>query len=75
MKKTDRQLGMGRDITRRDFIHDISLVSLGLTLPAGALAEALSGNSASVDTYLPADPHRHARLSPRRLRGGACAGA
>jgi spermidine dehydrogenase len=53
MKKTDRQLGMDRDITRRDFIHDISLASLGLTLPAGLLAEALSGNSALADTYYP----------------------
>jgi hypothetical protein len=38
MKKSDRQLGMDRDITRRDFIHDLSLTSLGLTLPAGANA-------------------------------------
>jgi spermidine dehydrogenase len=31
---------MGRDITRRDFIHDVSLASLGLTLPAGVTANA-----------------------------------
>lgn len=28
MAKTDRQLGMGREITRRDFIHDLSFASL-----------------------------------------------
>ncbi len=32
MKKTDRQLGMDCDITRRDFIHDLSLASLGVSL-------------------------------------------
>ena len=31
---------MDRDITRRDFIHDIGLASLGLTLPAGVIADA-----------------------------------
>ncbi len=36
MKKTDNELGMGRKITRRDFIHDASLTALGLTLPIGA---------------------------------------
>ncbi len=53
MKKSDRQLGMDRDITRRDFIHDLSLASLGLTLPAGVLADALTGNPESVGTYYP----------------------
>ena len=40
MKKNDRLLGMDRDITRRDFIHDLSLASLGLALPAGLSAHA-----------------------------------
>ena len=31
---------MDRDITRRDFIHDVSLASLGLALPAGVTANA-----------------------------------
>ncbi len=53
MKKTDWQLGMDRDITRRDFIHDISLASLGLTLPLGAFAETLTGQPASAGTYYP----------------------
>jgi len=38
MKKTDRELGMDRDITRRDFIHDFSFASLGLALPASIAA-------------------------------------
>ncbi len=31
---------MDRDITRRDFIHEVSLASLGLSLPASAWAAA-----------------------------------
>ena len=53
MKKSDRQLGMDRDITRRDFIHDLSLASLGLTLPAGALAETLAATPVSPGTCYP----------------------
>ena len=37
MGKSDRELGMGRDITRRDFIQGASLAALGLTLPVGAV--------------------------------------
>ena len=33
MKKSDRELGMGRDITRRDFIHDAGPVAMGPGLP------------------------------------------
>ena len=40
MKKKDRLLGMDRDITRRDFIHDFSLAGLGLALPGGLAAHA-----------------------------------
>jgi len=36
MKRLDRMLGMGRNITRRDFVHDVSLASLGLLLPVQA---------------------------------------
>ena len=43
MKKTDRLLGMDRDITRRDFIHDFSLAGLGLALPGGLVAHAAGG--------------------------------
>jgi len=35
MRKTDRDLGMLRQISRRDFIHGTSLAALGLMLPAG----------------------------------------
>jgi len=48
---------MDLDITRRDFIHDISLASLGLTLSTGVLAETptdtLRGNPESAATYYP----------------------
>ena len=53
MKKSDRQLGMDRDITRRDFIHDVSFASLGLTLSAGALSDEISGNPESAGEYYP----------------------
>ena len=35
MKKTDRELGLLRHITRRDFIHGAGLAAAGLMLPAG----------------------------------------
>ena len=38
MSPSDRTLGMSRPITRRDFIHDIGITTLGLTLPLPALA-------------------------------------
>ncbi len=40
MKKSDRQLGLNRDISRRDFIHDVSLGAIALGLPAGSLWSA-----------------------------------
>ena len=42
MKRSDRKLGMHREITRRDFIHELSLVSLALGMPAGTLAGAVA---------------------------------
>ncbi|MEM1413100.1 MAG: FAD/NAD(P)-binding protein, partial [Pseudomonadota bacterium] len=39
MKKRDRELGMGRKITRRDFLHDSTLVALGLTAPQGVMGQ------------------------------------
>jgi len=51
--KKDRMLGMDRDITRRDFIHDISLAGLGLALPAGLAAQA-SASAPSPADYPPA---------------------
>ena len=47
MKKTDRQLGMNGDISRRDFIQGAGLLSLGLGLPAVSLAEMAAGTSES----------------------------
>jgi spermidine dehydrogenase len=46
MKKNDFLLGMDRDITRRDFIHDLSLAGLGLVLPAGLAAHTAGNGSA-----------------------------
>jgi len=43
MNESDRKLGMGRDITRRDFIHDLGLASLGLALPGFGLAGTATG--------------------------------
>jgi len=53
MKKTDRQLGMGREISRRDFVHDLALASLGLTLPAGVPAESFQSKPEQADSYYP----------------------
>jgi len=47
MRRSDLELGMGRDITRRDFIHGVGLSSLGLMLPA------CSGPSSSERYYPP----------------------
>jgi spermidine dehydrogenase len=50
MKESDRKLGMGRAITRRDFIHDLAVSSMGFSLPGIALAgtsppvSGISGN-------------------------------
>jgi spermidine dehydrogenase len=38
MSKSDRHLGMHRDITRRDFIHGTGLAALSLSLPSGVVA-------------------------------------
>jgi spermidine dehydrogenase len=38
MKPSDRKLGMHRAITRRDFIHDVGLASLALSVPGAAWA-------------------------------------
>jgi spermidine dehydrogenase len=53
MKKSDRQLGMNRDITRRDFIQDVSLASLGLTLNAGVLAGETGNSPNPAGRYYP----------------------
>jgi len=42
MKKTDLELGMKRQISRRDFIHDTSLAALGLMAIAGCRSKTAS---------------------------------
>jgi spermidine dehydrogenase len=37
MKQRDRKLGMGRAITRRDFVHDVTLAAAALGVPWPAL--------------------------------------
>ena len=47
MKPSDRKLGMHRDITRRDFIHDLGLASLALAVPGAAgVKSAVAGPGA-----------------------------
>ncbi len=53
MKDVDHKLGMDRDITRRDFIQDLSLASMALSLPAGVLAGALDGDVDSARVNYP----------------------
>jgi spermidine dehydrogenase len=43
MNESDRKLGMGRDISRRDFIHDLGLGSLALALPGWGSANPTTG--------------------------------
>ena len=43
MKPTDHELGMSRPITRRDFIHDVGITALGMSLPLPGLALAQGG--------------------------------
>jgi spermidine dehydrogenase len=50
LKKSDRELGMGREITRRDFIHDAGLAALGLNLPIAAVA---AGDPGLAGQYYP----------------------
>jgi len=46
MKKSDIELGMERAITRRDFIQDAALTTLGLGLPLNLSADGKSSASA-----------------------------
>ncbi len=46
MKRTDRDLGMHRAITRRDFVHNVGLAGLGLALPWPALAHHTASDGA-----------------------------
>jgi len=53
MKNKDKKLGMDRDITRRDFIHDLSLASLGLALPASMAVHAATSTSTPAGANYP----------------------
>jgi len=50
MSKSDSRLGMGIDITRRDFIHDVGITALGMSLPFSSVA--VSGKTVP-DNYYP----------------------
>jgi spermidine dehydrogenase len=45
---SDRKLGMHRDITRRDFIHDLGLASLALSIPGAAWASVAGAEPGAV---------------------------
>jgi len=51
MKASDRKLGMHRAITRRDFVHDLGLASLGLSLPLSSWANPEA--TAATTVYYP----------------------
>ena len=54
MKKIDHLLGMDRDITRRDFIHDAGLAALGLAVPSLSAAESQTrGQAKNTQHYYP----------------------
>lgn len=53
LKKTDRKLGMHRSISRRDFIHDSALGSLGLAIGSGFAAPAASAATGHHSPYYP----------------------
>lgn len=47
MAKSDRELGLDKPITRRDFLHGAGLTALGLMLPAGCGQPAEKASAAS----------------------------
>jgi len=53
MKKSDQELGMHLKVSRRDFIHGISLASLGAALPGIAYANEQPLHKASTAEYYP----------------------
>lgn len=53
MKPSDRKLGMHRDITRRDFIHDLGLASLALGIPGAAAWAGVTGADPGALHYPP----------------------
>lgn len=53
MKKTDRQLGMGKDISRRDFLNGLRIAIGASVLPAHSLAQAQSDAAQDSASYYP----------------------
>ncbi len=53
MKKSDHELGMFSNISRRDFIHVLSLASLSVALPTISLADEQSSPNNLADYYPP----------------------
>lgn len=53
MKKTDRQLGMDRDISRRDFLNGISVTVGASLLPGYSFAQGPAVNAQDVPGYYP----------------------
>ena len=53
MKKTDHQLGMNCEITRREFVQGVSLAALGLSLSTHGLAGDSAGHSIVDRDYYP----------------------
>src|SRR5262245_23092467 len=45
MKPSDRELGLDRPISRRDFVHDVGLAGLGLALPWPSFATSPAGDA------------------------------
>jgi spermidine dehydrogenase len=64
MARSDGELGMGRDITRRDFIHGVALASLALSVP-GCLDPEADG----MDVGIVGDPGARHRHYPPTLTG------
>jgi len=52
MKNSDKELGLREDITRRDFVHDLSLAALGLSLSSPSWASA-GGFGVEAEYYPP----------------------
>lgn len=52
---TDRELGMGRRISRRDFLHGAGALGLGFGALGGGMARGARAQAAPSDTYPPAE--------------------
>ena len=69
-RSQDRELGMYRSITRRDFVNGVGVAVTGSLVTPGWIS-ALNGQllSPQVQEYYPPARNRHAGESPRLLRG------